>query len=85
VDGLCRDADIADVFCDSFTLVQFNSYSDCEGLIDCFNNVKNATAEEECNGKSDYINLFDIRDIENCLHSLKLGKYTVFHKKRPFT
>jgi len=74
VDGVCQDANIADVFCDSFILAQFNSYSDCEGHIDCFNNVKNATVEEMCDERSDYINLFDIGDIENSLHSLKLGK-----------
>ena len=43
MDGFCQDADIADVFCDSLTRAQFNSYSDCE--VDCFDNVKNGTGK----------------------------------------
>ena len=71
INGCYRYEDIADVFCDTFSSAQFNSYADFHQLVGCLNKVRDKIL---CDFFTQNKNLFDVVDVENALASLKLGK-----------
>jgi len=71
INGCYHNEDIANVFCDTFSSAQFNSYADSHQLVGCLNKVRDKIL---CNFSTQNINLFDVLAVENALASLKLGK-----------
>jgi len=71
INGYYDNEDIANVFCDTFSLAQFDSYGDSHQFIGCLNKVRDKIS---CDSSTQNVNLFDVGDVENALASLKLGK-----------
>jgi len=65
INGYYHNEDIANVFCDTFSSAQFNSYADSHQLVGCLNKVRDKIL---CDFSTQNINLFDVVDVENAFH-----------------
>ena len=66
--GYYHNEDIANVFCDTFSPAQFDSYADSYQFIGCLNKVRDKLS---CDSSTQNVSLFDASDVENACASLK--------------
>ena len=74
INGCCKNDEIVEIFRNSFSYVQFDSYLKSNQVADCLQNLKSLSAAESTENFNECDVLFDVEDIEKGLNSLKFNK-----------